>query len=155
MTKVLTAVALSSSLFFSTLGESASASWFQYTHAFKKPEIITYTFVKSDSGVTKQVEAGNRGRISIVIDNGYTIIRNANFNLVLSNNKRLKIKDGLVYSKGKLYNGTVITKKATKKSGFDATKKYEFQLTLTIKNGKIIKGKSYKKLWIDDGTTLG
>lgn len=154
MTKVLTAVALSGSLFFSTLGDSASAAWFNHTEKFKKNEVVTYTFMKSDSGATKQVEVGNKGRITVVIDNGYEI-RNANFNLVLSNNKRLKIKDGLVYSKGKLYTGTATTKKVLKKHYIHAAKKEEFQLTLTIKNGKVVKGSSYKKLWYDDGVTPG
>lgn len=155
MTKVLVSVALSSSLIVSTLGDSASARWSSNTQTFGKNAYVTYMFVKSDSGVTKEINITDRGRVYVSVHKGYNVTeRKANFNLVLSNNKRLKIKDGIIYSKGKLYTGSVVTKKALKKSDFDATKKEEFQLTLTAKNGKVVKGKTYNKLWFDDNTGL-
>jgi len=155
MTKVLMSVALSSSLIVSTLGDSASARWSSNTQTFGKNAYVTYMFVKSDSGVTKEINITDRGRVYVSVHKGYNVTeRKANFNLVLSNNKRLKIKDGVIYSKGKLYTGSAVTKKALKKSDFNTTKKEEFQLTLTVQDGKVVKGKTYKKLWLDDNTGL-
>ena len=154
MTKVLVSVALSGSLFVSTLGDSASAAYNDLKKDFGQDWTYDNTFVKSDSGISKNVNINAEGHsVYVILKNGDA--RRANFNIVLSNGKRLKIKNGLFYSKGKAFTGTVTTKKVAVVSDIYPGKKEYYQVKMTIKNGKFSRGTSYKKLYTDSGVNLG
>ena len=153
MTKVLMSVSLCGSLFVSTLGESVQAKEitayedgkyivFKNTYKDTKDEFYNeVSYFKSDTG--RNMNVGIAGDyIYSFWDNG-TKAKKASFNVRLSNNKRLKIKNGLVYSKGKIYTGSMSTKQVKVKE-YDGTNAYYWN-KVTIRKGKVVKGSTYVK----------
>ncbi len=153
MTKVLVSVALSGSLFFSTLGESAQA---KEMTAYEDGKYIvfknTYVGAGDDSYHENSYLLSDTGKkINVILteevvyhlwDNG-TKGKNASFNIRLSNNKRLKVKNGVIYSKGKIYTGSMSTKQVKVKE-YDGTNAYYWNKVI-VRKGHIYKGSTYVK----------
>lgn len=128
--KALAASALALSLVFSaTFSVDAKAKWGHYNR-----EIYQHMFLYFKKSNNKSIELS---LCSGKVCEPYNNKRYKKLTIQLSSGKKIKIKNGLFYSKGKLVTGTIKTKKA-RQDEHDYNW-YKFK----IKKGKIIKGTEY------------